>query len=90
MQTADQPLREFVIAETFQFGGRENGSGEYTEPRNLNPVQDGINLSIRTKNDKCVIRWNDIDEYFLLKDDSEENVNLNADKRYSERINLWC
>jgi arylsulfatase A-like enzyme len=71
--------REYVVAETFLFGGKEGGSGEYTASDRLEPNKDRMNLSIRTTRYRYIFRWNDHDELYDLQSDPFENRNIRWD-----------
>lgn len=70
------PIREYVTAESFLFGGESGGAGEYTVPEMFDGDRDSVNLSIRTRTHRYIFRWCDRDELYDLSADPGEDRNI--------------
>lgn len=88
MDDPEASIRDYVTAETFLLGGQngDGGNGEYWDLAGFNPACDHVNLSITTPSDKYIFRWSDHDEFYDLKQDPYENINLVNDPDRLARI----
>jgi arylsulfatase len=90
IQNPIKRIRDYVIAETFLLNDQDGdgGSGEYKDLSLFDSACDHLNLSITTKEDKYIFRWNDHDEFYDLVQDPYENSNLINQLENDLRIQL--